>query len=321
MTVNCPNCGREIHEGDQFCGYCEAPTRWVPPRREEPVKKRESKLLPWTGRLEEVPWWALILLLLGLWFLYSIFNSEIYRDAFLFLVQGIKFTILITLAAFAISIVLGLVTAFGRVSKNPVIYTLASLYVEVIRGVPILVQLFYVAFVLTPVVVQLANGLGNFLLHQQYASFQFLVKIGTALAEWSIRDIDMMARAIIGLALAYGAFEAEVYRAGIQSIEKGQMEAARSLGMTYFQAMRYIILPQAIRRVLPPLGNDFIAMLKDSSLVSSLAVRELTQLAKLNRSRTFLTYPTWNTVSFLYLTMTILLSLLVQFMEKKMSID
>lgn len=276
-------------------------------------------MLPWTGKLEEVPWWALILLLAGLWILYAIFNSEIYRDAFLFLLEGIRLTILITLAAFAISIILGLITAFGRVSKNPVVYTLSSLYVEVIRGVPILVQLFYVAFVLTPAVVDLANGLGNFLLQQ--ASSQSLVQIGTTLAQWHIRDVNMEVRAIIGLAIAYGAFEAEVYRAGIQSIERGQMEAARSLGMTYFQAMRYIILPQAIRRVLPPLGNDFIAMLKDSSLVSSLAVRELTQLAKLNRSRTFLTYPTWNTVSFLYLTMTILLSLLVQFMEKKMAIE
>lgn len=286
----------------------------------EQIKRRESKLLPWTGRLEEVPWWALILLLAGLWILYSILNSEVYRDAFLFLLEGIRLTILITLSAFAISIVLGLVTAFGRVSKNPVIYTLASLYVEVIRGVPILVQIFYVAFVLTPAVVQLANNLGNFLL-QQYSTSQFLINIGTTFVGWSIRDVNMEVRAVVGLALAYGAFEAEVYRAGIQSIEKGQMEAARSLGMTYFQAMRYIILPQAIRRVLPPLGNDFIAMLKDSSLVSSLAVRELTQLAKLNRSRTFLTYPTWNTVSFLYLTMTILLSLLVQFMERKMSIE
>jgi polar amino acid transport system permease protein len=286
----------------------------------EQIKKRESKLLPWTGRLEEVPWWALILLLVGLWILYSIFNSEIYRDAFLFLAQGIKLTILITLAAFAISIILGLVTAFGRVSKNPFVYTLASLYVEIIRGVPILVQLFYVAFVLTPAVVQLANNLGDSLL-QQHVTSQFLINIGTTFAGWSIRDVNMEVRAVIGLALAYGAFEAEVYRAGIQSIEKGQMEAARSLGMTYFQSMRYIILPQAIRRVLPPLGNDFIAMLKDSSLVSSLAVRELTQLAKLNRSRTFLTYPTWNTVSFLYLSMTIILSLLVQFMERKMAIE
>lgn len=282
----------------------------------ERIKRRESKLLPWTGKLEGVPWWALILLLVGLWILYLILNTEVYRDAFLFLLEGIRLTILITLSAFAISLVLGLITAFGRVSKNPIFYTIASLYVEVIRGVPILVQILYVAYVLTPLAIELANNLGNLLLRQH-----ILVQLGTTLAGWHIRDVGMEARAIIGLAIAYGAFEAEIYRAGIQSIEKGQMEAARSLGMTYFQAMRYIILPQAIRRVLPPLGNDFIAMLKDSSLVSALAVRELTQLAKLNRARTFLTYPTWNTVSFLYLTMTILLSLLVQFMERKMAIE
>jgi polar amino acid transport system permease protein len=131
----------------------------------------------------------------------------------------------------------------------------------------------------------------------------------------------MTARAIAGLAFCYGAFEAEVFRAGIESIERGQMEAARSLGMSYFQAMRYIILPQAIRTVLPPLGNDFIAMLKDSSLISVLAVRELTHLGKLNRSRTFRTFETWNTVTFLYLIMTLTLSVVVKFIERRMAVE
>jgi len=112
-----------------------------------------------------------------------------------------------------------------------------------------------------------------------------------------------------------------VFRAGIQSIQRGQMEAARSLGMSYFQGMRYIILPQAIRRVLPPLGNDFIAMLKDSSLISVLAVRELTHLGKLNRSRTFRTFETWNTVAFLYLVLTLSLSLVVKYMERRMAYE
>jgi ABC-type amino acid transport system permease subunit len=99
------------------------------------------------------------------------------------------------------------------------------------------------------------------------------------------------------------------------------MEAARSLGMSYVQAMRYVILPQAVRRVMPPLGNDFIAMLKDSSLLSVLAVRELTQLGKLNRARTFTTYETWNTVAFIHLTMTLLLSLGVKTLERRMRIE
>jgi polar amino acid transport system permease protein len=133
----------------------------------------------------------------------------------------------------------------------------------------------------------------------------------------SVQDIDSLARAIAGLAFGYGAYEAEVFRAGIQSIEKGQMEAARSLGMSYFQAMRYVILPQAIRVILPPLGNDLIAMLKDSSLISVLAVRDLTQLGKLNRSRTFRTFETWNTVTYLYLSMTLLGSMAVKGLERK----
>jgi polar amino acid transport system permease protein len=121
--------------------------------------------------------------------------------------------------------------------------------------------------------------------------------------------------------MGYGAFEAEVFRAGIQSIGKGQMEAAKSLGMTYFQAMRFIVLPQAIRRVLPPLGNDFIACLKDSSLVSVVAVNELTQMGRLRTAATFRAMETYNMVAFLYLSMTLLLSLLVRWLEHRMKIE
>jgi polar amino acid transport system permease protein len=137
----------------------------------------------------------------------------------------------------------------------------------------------------------------------------------------SIQDIDMTVRASLGLAFGYGAYEAEVFRAGIESIARGQSEAARSLGMTTGQTMRYVILPQAIRRVLPPFGNDFIAMLKDSSLISVLAVRELTHLGKLNRARTFRTFETWNTVAFLYLILTVSLSLLVKLLERRMAFE
>ena len=121
--------------------------------------------------------------------------------------------------------------------------------------------------------------------------------------------------------MGYGAFEAEVFRAGIQSISKGQMEAAKSLGMNYIQAMRFIILPQAIRRVLPPLGNDFISCLKDSSLATVLAVNELTQLGRLRRASTFRVLETFNVVAFLYLSMTLLLSSFVRWLEKKMKIE
>lgn len=154
----------------------------------------------------------------------------------------------------------------------------------------------------------------------EHTSWQPLINLALYLHSLDIKNVNMVVRGILGMAFAYGAYEAEVFRAGIQSIERGQMEAARSLGMTYFQAMRYIILPQAIRRILPPLGNDFISMLKDSSLLSALAVRELTQLGKLNRARTFRTFETWNTVALLYLMMTLLLSLGVKAMERRMAI-
>lgn len=269
--------------------------------------KHVPGLLP-TRSLKNVPWWILILVLVAVIAIYAMSTSEDYKDTFNFLKEGLKWTILITVVSYLVAMVLGLIAGLGRVSKNPVIYTIATLYVEVVRGIPMLVQLLYVAFVLVPLGVDVINIIGRVL--------HFSV-----MANLNIQDVDTTARGIIGLSFGYGAYSAEIFRAGIQSIERGQMEAARSLGMTYIQAMRYVILPQAIRRVLPPLGNDFIAMLKDSSLLSALAVRELTQLGKLNRARTFLTFETWNTVAFLYLSMTLVLSLGVQVLERRLSVD
>jgi polar amino acid transport system permease protein len=283
------------------------------------IEKRRPKLIPWTGRLAQVPWWALIILLLGVLIVYLIFASATYQDAFFFLIAGVGLTVQVSLISFGLALVLGLIAGLGRVSKNVVSYTLSSLYIEVVRGIPMLVLLIYFAYVVTPLALQLLNWLGTTML--QNLAVDPLMGLADSLAELNIQDVDMRVRAIAGLAFAYGAFEAEVFRAGIQSIERGQMEAARSLGMGYFQAMRYVILPQAIRRVLPPLGNDFIAMVKDSSLISVLAVRELTQLGKLNRARTFRTFETWNTVAFLYLCLILLLSLGVKILERRMAVE
>ena len=282
------------------------------------TEERESKLIPWTGKLAELPWWALIILLLGLLIAFFIIVSPTYQDAFLFIFAGIRLTILVSLISFFLALILGLILGLGRVSKNVVFYTISSVYVEVVRGIPILVLLFYFAFVVTPMALQFLNWLGTALANVGIGP---MVGLADRLAKLNIRDVEMTARAIAGLAMAYAAFEAEVFRAGIQSIQRGQMEAARSLGMSYFQGMRYIILPQAIRRVLPPLGNDFIAMLKDSSLISVLAVRELTHLAKLNRARTFRTFETWNTVAFLYLILTLSLSIFVKYIERRMAYE
>jgi polar amino acid transport system permease protein len=175
-----------------------------------------------------------------------------------------------------------------------------------------LVLLMAIAFVGVSVAVEGINALGNWLLSLN-------VGIGEPLAALTSRNISNMWRAIIALAIAYGAFSAEIFRAGIQSVEKGQMEAARALGMSYFQAMRYVILPQAIRRVLPALGNDFVAMLKDSALVSVLGVRDMTQLNKLYTSSTFNFVQGYMVLAFLYLIMTIMLSRLVRLLETRMS--
>jgi polar amino acid transport system permease protein len=143
----------------------------------------------------------------------------------------------------------------------------------------------------------------------------------TGMSQVTSRQISLETRAIIALGFGYGAYEAEIFRAGIQSIGRGQMEAARSLGMTYPQAMLRVILPQAIRRVLPPLGNDFIACLKDSSLATVLAVNELTQLGRIRRSSTFRVFETFNVLTFLYLSMTLALSGLVRVLERKMKFE
>jgi len=278
--------------------------------------RKKPGMIPLTNRLKNLPWWALIILLLGIALVYAIANLPNYADAFYFIVPGLKVTLTVSLTAFAIALVIGLIVGMGRISSNPIIYNLATFYVEVVRGIPMIVIIIYVAYVLVPIFIRGVNGLGILILETGWLGF--LQEIGDSFSTLDITQISPIARAITGLAFGFGAYEAEVFRAGIQSIERGQMEAARSMGMSYLQAMRYIILPQAIRVILPPLGNDLIAMLKDSSLISVLAVRDLTQLGKLNRSRTFRTFETWNTVTYLYLSMTLLGSMGVKWLERKM---
>ncbi len=273
----------------------------------------EGRLLPVTSHLEKWPWWALAIALAAVLIVFSILTSPVYQDAFNFIREGVATTIRVTIIAYGLSLIGGLILGLGRVSKNVIYYNFATLYVEVMRGIPMLVIILYGAFVVVPLSLELINGLGNWMVR-----IVPLAGLGGALQQIDIQQVDMSARAIAGLAMGYAAFEAEVFRGGIQSIEKGQMEAARSLGMTYIQAMRYVILPQALRRVLPPLGNDLIAMLKDSSLISVLAVRDITQLGKLYRARSFRSFEAYNTMAFLYLSMTLSLSMLVKFIERKM---
>jgi polar amino acid transport system permease protein len=264
--------------------------------------------------LSTLPWWALILMAAGVILIFLILTNANYRDTFLYLQIGIIATLRITLIAFPISTFIGLLVGLARTSKNPILYTVATLYVEVIRGIPMVVLILVLAFGLVPLAVAPIRNFGAWGLSWSGAD------IFNGLANFSIRAVPMEMRAIIALAIGYGAFEGEVFRAGIQSIGKGQMEAARSLGMSYFKAMRLVILPQAVRRILPPLGNDFIALLKDSSLVTVLAVNELTQLMRIRRSSTFRVMEAYNVGAFLYLTMTLLLSGGVRFLERRFSI-
>lgn len=238
------------------------------------------------ARLAQAPWWLIIILLLGAIVIFSMLQSPEYVRALTYLLRGVGLTIVLSVVSYAVALVIGLIAGLGRVSRNTIIYTIATVYVEIIRGVPLLVIIIYAQFVVAPM-------------------------LGT--------NRNPLLSGIMALAIGYGAYLAEVYRAGIESIERGQMEAARSLGMSYPQAMRYIILPQAIRRVLPPLGNDFIAMLKDSSLVSAIAVNELTKLGQIEAARTFNTFRTFNAVAILYLILTLLLSLGVRVIERRTS--
>ncbi|HKZ21269.1 MAG TPA: amino acid ABC transporter permease [Acidimicrobiia bacterium] len=242
-------------------------------------------------RAGEFPWWLVGLIAIIAYLGYLTFFSPTYEGAKEAVLRGIPITIRATLIAFGVALVLGLIAGLGRISRNLVIRNLATLYVEFIRGVPMLVLIFTVALVLIPPISD-ALGIENRLSN-----------------EW---------RAIIALALIYGGYIAEVFRAGIESVGVGQTEAGRSLGMTRGQTMRTIVLPQAVRNILPALGNDFIAMFKDSSLLSVLSVFEITYLARRHANNAFEFREAFLVTTFLYLTGTLLLSLSVNWYARRL---
>lgn len=264
------------------------------------------------SKLERFPWWFLAMVSMALATLGVIFSQPSYNQAFVFIQAGIHVTITTTLTAFVISLVIGLLAGLGRIARNVFFRNLSTLYVEIVRGIPMLVLIFFIAFVAVPAVTSALNVLGRVLVEAGLTWAGGLTQLENS-------GVPMQIRAIIALSVTYGAFSAEVFRAGIQSIPKGQMEAARSQGMTYWQAMRYVILPQAIRNVLPALGNDFVSMLKDSSLVSVLAVRDITQVARLYAGQTFRYPEAFTTLAVLYLIMTLVLSLGVKAIERGLS--
>ena len=198
------------------------------------------------------------------------------------LTQGLWVTIWISFVSGFVGLVIGLITGLCRISKNPTLRGLAVLYIELIRGTPLLVQIFI-----------------------------FYFFIGTVL------NLDRTVAGIGALALFVGAYTAEIIRAGIQSIPKGQSEAARSLGMSAAETMIHIVLPQAFKRVLPPLAGQFISLIKDSSLVSVIAITDLTKSGREIITASFATFEIWFTVAILYLLVTSVLSQLLFWLERR----
>ena len=242
-------------------------------------------------------WWLLVAAVVALVALLVFSRPDPYQRIVVYVSDGIIVTIRTTIVSFALVLVLGLLVALGRLSKTKILRGITTVYVEIIRGIPVLVQLIFWYFAF-PTVLQ---DLGRSMNIQTFINYR--------------ANPDAMA--ILGLTICYAAYMSEVYRAGIQSIHRGQMEAARSLGMNYFQAMRYIILPQAVRVILPPVGNEFITLLKDTSLVSVVAVSDLTRRGREFMAANFIPLPTWIMVSLLYLIMTLVSARVVHYIEEK----
>ena len=250
---------------------------------------------------KEFPWWLLsMLLIIGAMVVAVVFNDE-YREAFNSIfpipfnwLEGIMMTFYLTFGSFLVATVLGLLIGLARVSKNAWLSNIAATYIELVRGIPMLVFIFLVAFVLVPDFAQLLDQ--------------------------PSRAIPQALRGATALSLFYAAFIAEVFRAGIQSVPREQSEAGRALGLRDRQIMRRIVLPQAVRNMLPALGNDLISLMKDTSLVSILAVREVTQMARLYAGGSFRFRESFFILVIIYVVLTLGLSLLLRWYERRVAI-
>ncbi|GFK94300.1 Glutamine transport system permease protein GlnP [Fundidesulfovibrio magnetotacticus] len=229
-------------------------------------------------------WWLSLVLSTGTLAWLVFVEKGAYMRLIKFIPDGVLVTFQVTVFSIVLALLLGLLTGLGRVSRNKWINLVASTYVEIVRGIPLLVQLFYIYY-----------ALGRF-----------------------VRVPDMVA-AVIAMAVCYGAYLGEIFRAGILAIDKGQTEAARSLGFSRAQTMRYVILPQAMRIILPPVGNEFIMLLKDTSLVSILAVADLLRRGREFASESFLYFETYTVVALVYLIITLILSKMVSMLEERLS--
>jgi len=211
-------------------------------------------------------------------------DFELIQRALPILLMGAGVTIEITAFSVAIGFFIGLFVGIARISQFKILQIMAAVYADCIRGTPLLVQIFLIYFALPMAIGQ---------------------------------RVEPFIAAVVACGINSGAYVSEIFRAGIQAIDVGQMEAGRSLGLTWWQTMRFIILPQAFKNILPPLGNEFIAMLKDSSLVSVIGFEELTRRGQLIIAQTYGSFEIWMTVAVLYLIMTMAISRIVAFLEKR----
>lgn len=282
------------------------------------------------GRLYTLPYWLMFLFAIGVILAISIITDEIYAGIFDQLKEGISTTIFVSAASYILALTIAVFV--GIIRSNPptppqtretigqtisrilktLLYNVCTIYVNIMRGLPVLIVLLVTAFIIVPALRELINsnvvqGLRNVTNDPNIAD---LVWRGSSAPS-----------AIVALAVTYGAYMSETIRAGIQSIPKGQVEAAYSVGMTYVQTMRHIVLPQAFRNVLPPLGNDFVAMIKDSSLLAFLGVRDVTQVAKTSAGRSFRYVETYAIVAFIYLTLVIIASTVVNLLEDTINVE
>ena len=216
------------------------------------------------------------------------FDFSLIWNSLPLLLAGAGVTIEITAIAVGLGFVFGLITSVCRLSGVKILNILAVCYVNIIRGTPLLVQIFLIYFALPMIIGE---------------------------------RINPFVAAVAACSVNSGAYVAEIFRAGIQSVDKGQMEAGRSLGLSWMQTMRYIILPQAFKHVIPPLGNEFISMTKETSLVSVIGFEELTRRGQRIIAKTYGSFEIWLTVAFIYLVMTFTIAQLVSYLERRFATD
>ncbi len=304
-------------------------SRQAEPDLDEIIAESRGRAMRY-ARLYTFPYWFLFLVALGVLLAFSIVTDSVYSNIFEQLIEGVIMTLFVSATSYTCALVVAV--AVGIIRSNPpdppqsrqtfsraalrviriAIYNVCTVYVNVMRGIPILIVLLVTAFIIVPAIRDLLNN-------------AVLESVRDLLGDSDIPDIiwrgSSPMTAIVALGATYGAYMSETIRAGIQSIPKGQFEAAYSVGMTYWQTMRSIVLPQAFRNVLPPLGNDFVAMIKDSSLLAFLGIRDVTQIAKLSSGRSFRYVETYAVTAYIYLTLVIIASTLVNLLEDTINFE